>query len=82
MMSNCSHTEEGQSIVEPSASLIEALMRNSQPLRLLREHLLTLIAQHAGIELVQHGRVCIDVEIGALRVHPQAEWRLGARRSV
>lgn len=77
-----SHTEEGQSIVKSSAALVEALMRNGQPLRLLREHLLTLVAQHAGIKLVQHGRVRIDVEIGTLRVHPQAEWRLRSRRSV
>lgn len=57
-------------------------MRDSQPLHLLREELVAFIAQHPDVKLVQKSGVCVHKEIGPLRVQPEAEWRLCARRSL
>lgn len=54
-------THQCQSVVEPSPSLIETLVRNSQPLELLRQQLASVRSQKAVIHLVQLLRVRVDL---------------------
>lgn len=57
-------------------------MCHDQPLQLVREDLVTAIAQHTDIELIQQSRIRVHVEEWALRVQSEAERRLCARRRV
>lgn len=57
-------------------------MCHGQPLQLVRKDLVTAVAQHANVKLIQQGRVRVHVEERALRVQSEAKWRLCARRRV
>ena len=75
-------SQEGQAIVESSASLVEALMRHGQPLGLIREDLVAAIAEQANVESVQQCWVGVNVEGRALGVEVETEWCLCLCRSV
>jgi hypothetical protein len=62
--------------------LIKTLVCHGQPLQLVGKNPVTTIAQHANIELIQQCRIRVHVEEWPLRVQPEAEWRLCARRRV
>lgn len=76
------HTQESQSIVETSSTLIETLMRHGKPFDLVGEDLVAIAAQHADVELVKDLRIGIDGEVASLRVQSQAKRGLRPRRSV
>lgn len=56
------HTKKCQSIVEASPRMIKALVSDSQPLQLFRQHLISIMAKHLPIRLIQHSRVFVDEE--------------------
>lgn len=64
------HTKERQSVIEPSPPLIEALVRNSEPLDLLRKHAVPSTAEELDVELIQLRRVgvTLPVHLGILRL--------------
>lgn len=75
-------TQESQPIIETSPALIETLMRHRQPLHLVGQDLVAVLAEHAQVELVQGLGVGVDRIFLSPRVEPQAEGGLRARRRV
>ncbi|KAJ5603105.1 hypothetical protein N7537_006061 [Penicillium hordei] len=75
-------SQEGQSIVESAAPLVETLMCHCQPLGLIGEKFVAAIAEQADVESVEQLRVCIDVEGRALGVKVQTERGFCRRGSV
>lgn len=75
-------TQEGQTIIEASSSLIKALMCHSQPLHLLRENLVAIGAQHANVELVESFRVRVDGIFPSLGVESETKRSLCTWRGI
>lgn len=53
-------TQQRQSVVEPSPSLVETLVRDGEPLELLGQKLATALSQQALVHLVQLPGVIVD----------------------
>lgn len=80
---NCNvPTNKSQPVIKSPPTLIKALMCNCKPLHLLRKHLLTTLAQHPNIELIQPLRIRVDQILGPPGVIPQTEWCLCTGRSM
>lgn len=62
------HTQKRQAIIEPSPSLVKALMRHRKPFQLIRQDFMTRITQQAHVELIQTFRVIVDEELGSSRI--------------
>jgi hypothetical protein len=62
--------------------LVEALVGDREPLDLIGQELVSSIAQHPDVKLVEDRRILIDGEFGSSGIDPQAERRLRTRRGV
>lgn len=76
------HTQKRQAIIEPSPSLVKALMRHRKPFQLLRQDFMPRITEQADVKLIQTFRVIVDEELGPFRIGVQTKRSLRTGRSI
>ena len=74
------HTEKRQTVIVSASTLVEALVRDGQPLDLVRQQPITSFAEHFGVELIEPLLAFVDLVLIFGIVFLQTDWRPHALR--